>query len=153
MLAFDATFNRLMPRDDCLLALHKDFLALNVHAVPPMRDDTSSNRGLGPKVACGTSELRRPDAALMNRSIRALNYRPNMVSAQLPSIFARVPAKHEAKLDDPVPLALAISSAPARRVHRSTHFSPRPGPDNKHGLRNATAASARLELAANAIST
>ena len=39
------------------------------------------------------------------------------------------------------------------RVHRSTHFPPRPGSGNTHGLRNATSASALLELAANAIST
>ena len=152
LLALDA-FIRFELRYDCPLALHKAILALNVHAVPPMRDDDSSNRGLGPRVACGTAELRRVGGALMNRSLRALSSGPDIDSAWPLSIFARVPAKHEAKLDDPVPLALAISSALARRVHRSTHFSPRPGPDSTHGLRNATAVSARPELAANAIST
>ena len=151
--SLDTAFARFVLRLKCLLALHGDFLALNVHVVLPMQGDTLSNRGLGPKVACGTTESRRSDAALMNRSIRALNSRPDAVSAWFPSIFARVPAKHEAKLDDPVPLALAISSAPARRVHRTTHLSARSGPDNKHGLRNATAVRARPELAANAIST
>ena len=34
-----------------------------------------------------------------------------------------------------------------------TQFKPEPGPDNTHGRRNATAVSARPELAANAIST
>ena len=151
-LLIDATFARLVLRLNCPLALHKDFLALHVHAGPPMRDDDSITRGLGPTIACGATGSRRLDAALINSFIRALSFRPDIVFVSI-SILARVPAKHEAKRDDPVPLALAISSAPARRVHRSTHFSPRPGPDNTHGLRNATAASARPELAANAIST
>ena len=152
MLALDPTFIRFELRCDCLLSLHKDFLALN-HAVPPTRCDDSNNRGLGPKVASGTTELRRLDGASMDRSIRALYSRPDTVFAWPLSIFVRVPAKHVAKLGDSVPLALAISSAPARRAHRSTHFSPRPGSGSTHGLRNATAASARPELAANAIST
>ena len=142
-----------MLRLNCLLVLHKDLLALNVHAAPPMRGDDLSNRGLGPKVACGTTELRRLDAASMKRSRRALNPRPDIDSAQPRSISARVAAKFEAKLDDSVPLALAISSVPPRRVHRSRHFSPRPDSGSTHGLRNATAVSARPELAANAIST
>ena len=153
MRSLDATFASFAPRLNCLLALHRDFLALNVHAVPPMRDDTSSTRGLGPTVACGTSGLRRLDAVLMNHLLQALKLRPYTVSAQLLSIFTRVPAKHKAKLDDSMPLVLAISSAPARRVHRSTHYSPRPGTASTHGLRNATAASALLAPAANAIST
>ena len=163
LLALDATFIRFELRCDCLLSLHKDLLALlalhrdlqalHVHAVPPMRDDNMSNRGLGPEVPCDTTKLGRVDGALINCSIRVLNPRPNIDSAQPLSIFTRVPAKHVAKLDDPVPLALAISSFPVHRVHRSTRFSPRPGPADEHGLRNATAASALLELAANAIST
>ena len=149
----DATFARFVLRLNCLLEVHRDSRALNVHAVPPMRDDTSSNRGLGPRTACGTTESRRLDTVLMNCSMRALNARPEINSAQPLSIFARVAAKHEAKLGDPVPLTLEISSAPARCVHRSMHFSPRPGPDRTHGLRNETAVSARPELTANAIST
>ena len=153
MLALDATFVRYALRLNCLLALDMDFLALNVQAVLPVRNDTSSNRGLGPRVATGASELHRLDGASMDRSIRAMNSRPDIDSALPLSIFARIPAKHMAKLDDSVPLALAISNAPvARRVHRRKHYS-RPGPDSTHGLRNATAASARPELAANAIST
>jgi len=145
-MLLDATFAGFTLRLSCTLELHRPLLLLKLHAVPPMRGDDLSNRGLGPKIAFGTTRLRRLVGALMNR-------RPDTASTWLPSIFARVPAKHEAKLDDLVPLALAISSAPARRVHRSTHFSPRPGPDSTHGLRNATPVSARLVLAANAIST
>ena len=64
-----------------MLELNREFLALNVHAVPPMRNVNPSSRGLGPIVACVTTELRRLDAALMMRSMRALNLRPDTVSA------------------------------------------------------------------------
>ena len=66
LLALDATFVRFELRYDWLLAQHRDLLALDVQAVPPMRDGNSSNRGLGPRVACGTNVLRRLDEALMN---------------------------------------------------------------------------------------
>ena len=72
------TFARFLLRLDGLLELHREFRALNVHAVPPMRDDNLSNRGLGPKVACGTAGLSRLDRVLMNRSLRAMNSRPNI---------------------------------------------------------------------------
>ena len=148
----DTAFARFALSLNCLLAQHRDFLALSVQAVPPMRDDNSSNRGLGPRIATGISGLRGGSAS-MDWRVWALKPRPDIDSARPLSIFARVPAKQEAKLDDPVHLALAISSASTRCVHRSTHFSPRPSPDSTHGLRNATGASARPELAANAIST
>ena len=76
----DATIARFVLRLNCLLEVHRDLRALNVHALPPMRDDTSSNRGLEPKVACGTTPLHRLDGTSMSRCIRlsalAANLRP-----------------------------------------------------------------------------
>ena len=80
VLALHAIFAKFALRINCLLAVHKDFLALNVHVVPPMRDDNSSDRGLGPIITFDTAGSRRPDVVLMSRSLRALNTRLDVVS-------------------------------------------------------------------------